>query len=89
MAERKVTVLNPAGYQEQLPDTDNLLISATPSADLHAANKLYVDTGLADLNVPGIEADLEADIAAINARIDSVEANIDTIEADILAIQRI
>lgn len=87
MAERKVTVLNPAGYQEQLPDTDNLLISATPSADLHAANKLYVDTGLADLNVPGIEADLEADIAAINTRIDGVEANIDTIEADITAIQ--
>ena len=44
MADRRVTVVNPAGYQEQLPDTDNLLLTAEPSADTHAVNKLYVDT---------------------------------------------
>ena len=26
MADRRVTVVNPGGYQEQLPDTDNLLL---------------------------------------------------------------
>ena len=51
MADRKVTVLNPAGYQEQLPDSDNLLIAATPTASTHAVNKLYVDTGLSNLDV--------------------------------------
>ena len=43
MATRKVTVVNPSGYQEQLPDADNLLISATPIDALHAPNKKYVD----------------------------------------------
>ena len=51
MADRKVTVLNPAGYQEQLPDSDNLLLAAAPTANTHAVNKLYVDTGLSNLDV--------------------------------------
>ena len=79
MAERKVTVLNPAGYQEQLPDTDNLLISATPSADLHAANKLYVDTGLANIDFSEIEADisqLETDLGLLTTRVTTLEGQV-------------
>ena len=49
MADRKVTVLNPAGYQEQLPDTDNLLLTLLPTSATHAANKSYVDSEVTDL----------------------------------------
>ena len=83
MADRKVTVLNPAGYQEQLPDTDNLLVAATPTADLHAANKLYVDQGLANIDL----SDIEADITAIEARLDAIDLEITDIKADINTIQ--
>ena len=83
MADRKVTVLNPAGYQEQLPDTDNLLVSATPTADLHAANKLYVDQGLANIDL----SDIEADIAAIEGRLDGIDQEITDIKADITTIE--
>ena len=58
MADRKVTVLNPAGYQEQLPDSDHLLVAATPTANLHAVNKLYVDQRLANVDLSEIEADI-------------------------------
>ena len=44
MANRKATVLNPAGYQEQLPDDDNLLLTAAPSDPSHGTNKGYVDS---------------------------------------------
>ena len=83
MAERKVTVLNPAGYQEQLPDTDNLLVAATPTADLHAANKLYVDQGLANIDL----SDIEADIEAIEGRLDGIDQEIADIKADINTIE--
>ena len=83
MADRKVTVLNPAGYQEQLPDTDNLLVAATPTADLHAANKLYVDTGLANIDL----SEIEADIAAIEGRLDGIDQEITDIKADINTIE--
>ena len=83
MADRKVTVLNPAGYQEQLPDTDNLLVAATPTADLHAANKLYVDQGLANIDL----SDIEADIAAIEGRLDGIDQEITDIKADINTIE--
>ena len=79
MAERKVAVLNPAGYQEQLPDSDNLLISATPSADLHAANKLYVDTGIANIDFSDIEADisqLETDLGLLTTRVTTLEGQV-------------
>ena len=69
MAERKVTVLNPAGYQEQLPDTDNLLLAAAPALPNHAANKAYVDSGLANIDLSEIEADIEA----IEDRVDIIE----------------
>ena len=48
MADRKPTVLNPAGYQENLQDTDNLIVEAAPTADNHAVNKGYADTEIAD-----------------------------------------
>ena len=48
MADRKPTVLNPAGYQENLQDTDNLIVEAAPTADNHAVNKSYADTEIAD-----------------------------------------
>ncbi len=83
MAERKVTVLNPAGYQEQLPDTDNLLVSATPTANLHAVNKLYVDQGLANIDL----SDIEADINAIEARLNAIDTEIIDIKADINTIE--
>lgn len=50
MANRKATVVNPAGYQEQLPDTDNLVLAAAPTEDSHGANKKYVDEATLDPN---------------------------------------
>ena len=80
MADRRVTVVNPAGYQEQLPDTDNLLLTLAPSADTHGANKLYVDTTVADA-VANIDLslinqqldDLESDIASLTLRVSAIE----------------
>ena len=48
MADRKPTVLNPAGYQENLQDTDNLIVEAAPTADNHAVNKGYADSEIAE-----------------------------------------
>ena len=80
MADRRVTVVNPAGYQEQLPDTDNLLLTLAPSADTHGANKLYVDTTVADA-VANIDLslinqqldDLEDDLASLTLRVSAIE----------------
>ena len=85
MADRKVTVVNPAGYQEQLPDTDNLLLAAAPTANTHAVNKLYVDTGLANLDLTDIEADiaqLESDINSLDGRVTTLEGQVSVIEGD-------
>jgi len=90
MADRKVTVVNPAGYQEQMPDSDNLLLAAAPTADTHAVNKFYVDTGLANIDLTDIEADinqLEADVNALDGRVTTIEGQIVTIEGDINAIE--
>ena len=78
MADRKVTVVNPAGYQEQLPDTDNLLLAAAPTLNTHAVNKLYVDTGLANIDLSEIEADinqLEQDLNALDGRVSTIEGD--------------
>ena len=58
MADRKITVLNPAGYQELLQSGDSLLVDGdinlqtnritgvpTPTLNVDAAPKSYVDTG--------------------------------------------
>ena len=60
MADRKVTVVN-AGYQEQLPDTIIAACCST-NCNTHAVNKLYVDTGLANLDLTDIEADISVRI---------------------------
>ena len=80
MADRRVTVVNPAGYQEQLPDTDNLLLTLAPSADTHGANKLYVDTTVAnavaniDLSLINQQLDdLEDDLASLTLRVSAIE----------------
>ena len=76
MADRKVTVVNPAGYQEQLPDTDNLLVAAAPTIDFHAANKLYVDTQVGNIDLSDIESqldDLQSDIDALELRVSAIE----------------
>ena len=67
MADRKVTVLNPVGYQEQPPDSDHLLVAATPTANFHAVNKLKVDQGLAN-----VDLSIESDINTIEGRLDSI-----------------
>lgn len=76
MADRKVTVVNPAGYQEQLPDTDNLLVAAAPTVDFHAANKLYVDTQVGNIDLSDIESqldDLQSDIDSLELRVSAIE----------------
>ena len=65
MAARNVTVLNPAGYQEQLPDTDNIVLTLLPTDNVHGANKKYVDdttTALGNL---------------LNDKIDDLEITVD------------
>lgn len=81
MANRKVTVLNPAGYQELFQTGDNLLMDGsinlqlnaltglpTPGVDSAGANKKYVD-----------DADdlLSVEIGSIDTRLDALEANVD------------
>ena len=80
MADRRVTVVNPGGYQEQLPDTDNLLLTLAPTEDTHGTNKLYVDTAitdaLANIDLSLINQqldDLENDLAALTLRVTTIE----------------
>ena len=42
MADRKPTVVNPAGYQENLQDEDNLIVTALPTEDNHVVNRAYL-----------------------------------------------
>lgn len=89
MAERKVTVVNPAGYQEQLPDSDTLRIAATPTANTHAVNKLYVDTGLANIDLSVIEGDinqLEQDVIRIDQDVSNLDGRVTTNEGDISSL---
>tara|TARA_R110002012_G_scaffold113834_1_gene259935 strand:+ start:588 stop:1064 length:477 start_codon:yes stop_codon:yes gene_type:complete len=88
MANRKITVLNPAGYQELFQSGDNLIVDGavnlqsngltgvpTPSINLDAANKSYVDTGdnanssaitLLDTRLTTVEGDLSGGIPTVN-----------------------
>ena len=52
MADRKVIVLNPAGFTEKLQDDDNLLIIAEPQQANHAVSKAYVDRVIGEGNGP-------------------------------------
>ena len=84
MANRRITVLNPAGYQEIFQSGDNLLLDGdvnlqsngltgvtTPAAATDAANKDYVDTGDI-LNAAEIQNNAN-DITSIDARVTTIE----------------
>ena len=88
MANRKITVLNPAGYQELFQSGDNLIVDGavnlqsneltgipTPSVNLDAANKSYVDAGdnanssnitSLDSRLTNVESDLSGGIPTVN-----------------------
>ena len=90
MADRKVTVVNPAGYQEQLPDSDNLLLAATPTANTHAVNKLYVDTSLANIDLTDIEQDidrLEQDVTTLQGDVSALQGDVSTIQGDLNTLE--
>ena len=90
MADRKVTVVNPAGYQEQLPDSDNLLLAATPTANTHAVNKLYVDTSLANIDLTDIEQDidrLEQDVTTLQGDVSALQGDVSTIQGDLTTLE--
>lgn len=83
MANRKITVLNPSGYQEILQSGDNLLVDGSvdvqsngltgvpvPTQDTDAANKQYTDNGDA-INA----ASIAANAASINANADNIAVN--------------
>ena len=85
MADRKVTVLNPLGYQELFQSGDNLVFDGSlnlqsnsitglpaPGADTDGVNKKYVDD---------IELSLSNDISDLDQRVDDLETfkdNVDT-----------
>ena len=92
MADRKITVLNPAGYQELLQSGDSLLVDGSinlqtngltgvpsPTLNVDAANKDYVDTGdvlnAAEIqnNAGAITTNANA-ISALDTRVTAVEA---------------
>ena len=87
MADRKVTVVNPAGYQEQLPDSDNLLLVAAPTLGTHGVNKTYTDTKISDLensvdtDVSDLQGKIDAEEAARIAADETLQGNIDAEEA--------
>ena len=83
MANRKITVLNPSGYQEILQSGDNLLVDGsvdvqsngltgvpTPTQDSDASNKQYTDSGDATN-----AASIAANAASINANADNIAVN--------------
>ena len=94
MANRKITVLNPAGYQELFQTGDNLVVDGTvnlqsngltgvptPSVNLDAANKLYVDAA-DNANSSNITINTNA-IAALDTRVTTAEADIVTTQGNI------
>ena len=83
MADRKITVLNPAGYQELLQSGDSLLVDGdinlqsngltgipSPTLNVDASNKAYVDSG---------------DNTNANA-ITSLDSRLTNVESDVSAI---
>lgn len=87
MADRKVTVLNPLGYQELFQTGDNLLFDGSvnlqsnsitgvpaPSANSDAVNKQYVD----DINLS-----LTNDINDLDNRVDSIELFISGVDTSL------
>lgn len=73
MANVKATVLNPAGYQEQLRATDHLLIEALPNHSQHASNKQFVDGEIATVN-----STITTEVATLNGTITTQIAGVNT-----------
>jgi hypothetical protein len=73
MANLKATVLNPAGYQEQLRATDHLLVEATPTSNNHASNKQFVDGQVAVVNTT-----ITNEVATLNSTITTQIAGVNT-----------
>ena len=73
MANVKPTVLNPAGYQEQLRSTDHLVVEAAPNHSTHATNKQHVDGEVATLN-----ATITTEVATLNSTITTQIATVNT-----------
>ena len=73
MANLKATVLNPAGYQEQLRATDHLLVEATPTSSNHASNKQFVDGQVAIVNTT-----ITNEVATLNSTITTQIAGVNT-----------
>ncbi len=78
MANVKATVLNPAGYQEQLRATDHLLIEAAPNHSLHASNKQFVDGEINTVDtritneVSTLNSTITTQIATVNSTISNL-----------------
>jgi len=83
MANRKITVLNPSGYQEILQSGDNLLVDGSvdvqsngltgvpaPTQDTDAVNKQYTDAGDATNS-----AAITANAASITTNTDNITIN--------------
>ena len=90
MADRKITVLNPAGYQELLQSGDSLLVDGdinlqtnritglpSPTLSVDAAPKSYVDSG--------DNANSTA-ITSLDSRLTNAESDITDLETDIAAL---
>ena len=84
MADRKVTVLNPLGYQELFQSGDNLVFDGslnlqsnsitgvpTPVQDVDGVNKKYVDDA---------DEDITSDINSLTVRITDLESDVDDLE---------
>lgn len=73
MANVKATVLNPAGYQEQLRATDHLLIEAVPNHSLHASNKQFVD---GEINT--VDTRITSEVSTLNSTITTQIAGVNS-----------
>lgn len=84
MADRKVTVLNPLGYQELFQTGDSLVFDGslnlqsnsitgvpTPVQDGDGVNKKYVDDA---------DEDISSDIGSLTVRIDDLESDVGDLE---------
>lgn len=87
MADRKITVLNPAGYQELFQTGDNLKVDGSvdlqsntltgvplPGTDPEAANKKYVDDAITGVGV---------DLGNLEGRVDDLESETEDLQDQI------
>lgn len=97
MANRKITVLNPAGYQELFQSGDNLIVDGAvnlqsngltgvpnPAANLDAANKFYVDAGdtVNSGNITTNTNAISANTNAISTNANNISTNTNSISTN-------